>query len=458
MMFKNSLSGEVERFEPIRGKRVNMYVCGPTVQESFHIGHARTYIIFDSIAKYMGLSGYSVFYLQNITDIDDKIIKKAQDLNMDSQEVALKYASEYFGIMHELGVDSVNFYARATDYIPEIISQISRLMEKGHAYIGGDGVYFRVSSFPDYGKLSNQRSEDLIQGSRISENSNKADQKDFALWKMQKPGEPAWESPWGRGRPGWHIEDTAITETYFGQEYDIHGGGTDLIFPHHEAEIAQMRSISGRETLAKYWIHTGMVTLNGEKMSKSLGNFITISETLKRYNGREIRFAMLNGNYRSTIDFSEKAMEEAGKNVRYLNTIKRRLDLHGAVYGNLDLDVAPYRKGIEDAMDDDFNFRSVFRIIMDLAGTAYREFSNLSADSVRSILSTFQWANSFLGIFDMYRNPEVLKKSVELLLDLRKKLREEKNYGLSDLIRSSLVEMGIEVQDNGKDVEWWIRD
>jgi cysteinyl-tRNA synthetase len=458
MKFKNSLSGEVERFEPIIGKRVNMYVCGPTVQESFHIGHARTYIIFDSIVKYMRLSGYSVFYLQNITDIDDKIIKKAQELNMDSQEVALKYTSEYFDIMQELGVDSVNFYARATDYIPEIISQISRLMEKGHAYIGGDGVYFRVSSFPDYGKLSNQRSEDLIQGSRISENSNKADQKDFALWKMQKPGEPAWESPWGRGRPGWHIEDTAITETYFGQEYDIHGGGTDLIFPHHEAEIAQMRSISGRETLAKYWIHTGMVTLNGEKMSKSLGNFITISETLKKYNGREIRFAMLNGNYRSTIDFSEKVMEEAGKNVQYLNTIKRRLDLHGGVYGNLELDVASYRKEIEDAMDDDFNFRSVFRIIMDLAGTAYREFSNLSADSVRSILSTFQWANSFLGIFDMYRNPEVLKKSVELLLDLRKKLREEKNYGLSDLIRSSLVEMGIEVQDNGKDVEWWIRD
>ncbi|MCL4341972.1 MAG: cysteine--tRNA ligase [Candidatus Thermoplasmatota archaeon] len=458
MMFRNSLSGEVERFDPITGKRVNMYVCGPTVQESFHIGHARTYVIFDSIAKYMRQSGYSVFYLQNITDIDDKIIKKAQDLNMDSQEVALKYTSEYFEIMHELGVDSVNFYARATEYIPEIISQISRLMENGHAYVGGDGVYFRVSSFPDYGKLSNQRSEELLTGSRIPENSNKADQKDFVLWKLQKPGEPAWESPWGRGRPGWHIEDTAITETYFGQEYDIHGGGTDLIFPHHEAEIAQMRSISGKETLAKYWIHTGMVTLNGEKMSKSLGNFITISDTLKKYNGREIRFALLNGNYRSTIDFSEKVMEEAGKNVRYLNIIKRRLDLHGGVYGGLDLDVTSYRKGIEDAMGDDFNFRSAFRIIMDLAGTAYREFSNLSADSVRRILSIFQWVNGFLGVFDVNRNPEVLKKSVELLLDLRKKLREEKNYRLSDLIRSSLVEMGVEVQDNGKDVEWWIRD
>ena len=458
MMFRNSLSGEVERFDPITGKRVNMYVCGPTVQESFHIGHARTYVIFDSIAKYMRQSGYSVFYLQNITDIDDKIIKKAQDINMDSQEVALKYTSEYFEIMHELGVDSVNFYAMATEYIPEIISQISRLMENGHAYVGGDGVYFRVSSFPDYGKLSNQRSEELLTGSRIPENSNKADQKDFVLWKLQKPGEPAWESPWGRGRPGWHIEDTAITETYFGQEYDIHGGGTDLIFPHHEAEIAQMRSISGKETLAKYWIHTGMVTLNGEKMSKSLGNFITISDTLKKYNGREIRFALLNGNYRSTIDFSEKVMEEAGKNVRYLNIIKRRLDLHGGVYGGLDLDVTSYRKGIEDAMGDDFNFRSAFRIIMDLAGTAYREFSNLSAVSVRRILSIFQWVNGFLGVFDVNRNPEVLKKSVELLLDLRKKLREEKNYRLSDLIRSSLVEMGVEVQDNGKDVEWWIRD
>ena len=458
MMFKNSLSGKVERFEPIRGKRVNLYVCGPTVQESFHIGHARTYIIFDSIVKYMRLSGYSVFYLQNITDIDDKIIKKAQELNMDPQDVAVKYTTEYLDIMHALGVDSVNFYARATEYIPEIIGQISRLMEKGHAYVGGDGIYFRVSSFPDYGKLSNQRSEDLLSGSRISENSNKADQKDFALWKMQKPGEPAWESPWGMGRPGWHIEDTAITETYFGSEYDIHGGGTDLIFPHHEAEIAQMRSISGKETLAKYWIHTGMVTLNGEKMSKSLGNFVTISQTLEKYNKMEIRFALLNGNYRSTIDFSENLMEEARKNVRYLNIIKRRLDLHGDVYGNLDLDVTPYRKGIEEAMNDDFNFRTVFRLLMELAGTAYREFPNLSLDSVRSILSVFQWADMFLGVFDTTRNPEVIRRTVDLLLDLRKRLREAKNYELSDLIRSSMTEMGIEVQDNGKDVEWWIRD
>ncbi len=457
MMFRNSLSGEVERFEPIRGKRVNMYVCGPTVQESFHIGHARTYIIFDSIAKYMRLSGYSVFYLQNITDIDDKIIRKSQELNISSQEVALKYTDEYLDIMQKLGVDSVNYYARATEYIPEIISQISRLMEKGHAYVGGDGVYFRVSSFPDYGKLSNQRSGELLSGSRISENSNKADQKDFALWKMQKQGEPAWESPWGKGRPGWHIEDTAITETYFGPEYDIHGGGTDLIFPHHEAEIAQMRSISGRETLAKYWIHTGMVTLNGEKMSKSQGNFVTISETLRKYNSREIRFALLNGNYRSTIDFSENLMEEAGKNVRYLNIIKGRLELHGDVYGNLDLDAASYRKEVEDAMNDDFDFRSAFRILLELAGTAYREFPNLSLNSVRSILSTFRWANTFLGVFDTVENPGVLKESVDLLLDLRKRLRQEKNYALSDLIRSSLVEMGIEVQDNGKDVEWWIR-
>ncbi|WP_393970873.1 cysteine--tRNA ligase [Oxyplasma meridianum] len=458
MMFKNSLSGEVESFHPIRGKRVNMYVCGPTVQESFHIGHARTYIIFDSIAKYMRLSGYSVFYLQNITDIDDKIIKKAQDLCVDYQDVALKYTSEYFDIMHELGVDSVNFYARATEYIPEIISQISRLMEKGHAYIGGDGVYFRVGSFPDYGRLSRQKSEDLLQGNRISENYDKDDEKDFALWKMQKPGEPAWESPWGMGRPGWHIEDTAITETYFGQEYDIHGGGSDLIFPHHEAEIAQMRSISGKETLAKYWIHTGMVTLNGLKMSKSLGNFITISETLKKHNGREIRFALINANYRSTIDFSEKVMEEAEKNVRYLNIIKRRLDLHGDVYGNLDIDAATYKERVKNAMDNDFDFRSAIRIIMDLAATAYREFSNLSFDSVRSILSVFKWADTFLGIFEYDRNPEALKKSVNLLLDLRKKLREDKNYSLSDFIRVSLVEMGVEVQDNGKDVEWWIRD
>ncbi|MHB8358900.1 MAG: cysteine--tRNA ligase [Thermoplasmataceae archaeon] len=458
MRFKNSLSGEIEEFRPLRGRRVNMYVCGPTVQESFHIGHARTYIIFDSIAKYLVSSGYSLFYLQNITDIDDKIIKKANETDSSALSVAEKYTTEYLSLMNSLRVDSINLYAKATEYMEEIISQISRLMENGHAYSAGDGVYFNVRSFKDYGRLSNQRSEDLVSGTRVSENTNKADQKDFALWKLQKPGEPAWDSPWGKGRPGWHIEDTAITETYFGQEYDIHGGGSDLIFPHHEAEIAQMRSISGKEYLARYWIHTGMVTLNGEKMSKSLGNFITISELLKRYNPREVRFAMLNGNYRSTIDFSESLMEEARKNTHYLDIIYRRLKNHNNAYGDLEIDVTPFRGGIKEAMDGDFNFRLAFRIIMDLAGKAYHDFPDLSKASVDEISSVFEWFNSFTGVLVHIENSGVLKEAVDLILDLRRRLREEKNYALSDLIRGRLMEAGIEVQDNGKQVEWWIRD
>ena len=458
MRFKNSLSGEVEEFRPMRGKRVNMYVCGPTVQESFHIGHARTYIIFDSIAKYLVSSGYSLFYLQNITDIDDKIIKKANETNTSAFSVAEKYTKEYISLMHILEVDSINLYAKATEYVPEIISQVSRLMENGHAYTAGDGVYFKVSSFKDYGKLSNQRSEDLVSGTRVSENSNKADQKDFALWKLQKEGEPAWDSPWGKGRPGWHIEDTAITETYFGGEYDIHGGGSDLIFPHHEAEIAQMRSISGKDYLARYWIHTGMVTLNGEKMSKSLGNFITISDLLKKYNPREVRFAMLNGNYRSTIDFSDNLMEESRKNVHYLDVIYGRIKIHNGKYGDLELDVSPFIDGIRSAMDQDFNFRLAFTILMEMAGRVYHDFSDLSKASIDKVSSAFDWFNSFTGVLAPIEKSRVLTEAIDLILDLRRKLRDEKNYDLSDLIRKRLMEAGIEVQDNGTQVEWWIRD
>src|SRR3989338_3896037 len=277
----NTLSGKKEAVTLKKGKAVQLFVCGPTVYDYSHLGHARTYIAFDVIVKYLKEKGYKVFYLQNITDIDDKIIQRAQKKGIAAEKLAQDFEKEYLKDMKTLKVDSVTKYARATDYIKEIISQTKRLLEKGYAYQIKDGIYYDISKFKNYGKLSGrtvQQAEDAI--SRIDENINKKNKGDFILWKISKPGEPKWTSPCGYGRPGWHIEDTAITEKIFGPQYDIHGGGEDLIIPHHEAEIAQMEAISGKKPLVKYWLHTSFLNVGGKKMSKSLGNFFTIRDIL----------------------------------------------------------------------------------------------------------------------------------------------------------------------------------
>lgn len=287
MKLYNTLTREKEIFKPIKENRVKMFVCGPTVYDHSHIGHARTYISFDMIARYLKYKGFSVFYLQNVTDIDDKILKRAQESSSDPQELARKFEEKYTEDMKVLGVENVNLYARATDHIPEIIQQIETLLSKGFAYETENGVYFDESKFSEFGKLSNRRIEDL-NVHRISPDSNKRNPGDFVLWK-KKDDEPFWDSPWGSGRPGWHIEDTAISEEYFGPQYDIHGGGLDLIFPHHEAEIAQMESASGKKPMVRYWMHTGFLNVMGEKMSKSLGNFITIKDLLQEYSPEVFR-------------------------------------------------------------------------------------------------------------------------------------------------------------------------
>ena len=282
----NTLTRKKEVFKPIKGKEVKIFVCGPTVYDFSHIGHAKTYTQFDLIVKYLRYLGYKVFYLQNLTDIDDKIIKRANEEKNDPLKLAKKFEEEYKKDMLSLGVDSVDKYARATDYIPEIISQVKRLINKGIAYKISDGYYFDLTKFSEYGKLAKRtalEAEDSV--SRIDENKEKKNKGDFCLWKFYKPGEPFWESELGKGRPGWHIEDTAITEKEFGPQYDVHGGAVDLIFPHHEAEIAQMESISGKKPLVKYWLHTAFLNIDTKKMSKSKGNFITIRKALKKYSG-----------------------------------------------------------------------------------------------------------------------------------------------------------------------------
>jgi len=313
----NTLSQKKEIFRPRQNKKVNLFVCGPTVYDFSHIGHARTYIAFDMIAKYLKEKGYKVFYLQNITDIDDKIIKRAKEKNITPKQLARKFEKEYYKDMKALGITSVSKYARATDYIQEIINQVKKLIEKGVAYRINDGIYYDITKFKDYGKLSRRtvlQAEDAV--SRIDEAKEKRNKGDFCLWKFSKPGEPKWKSPWGWGRPGWHIEDTAITQKHFGYQYDIHGGARDLIFPHHEAEIAQMEAISGKKPMAKYWLHTGFLTVEGKKMSKSLGNFITIREFLKENSPQILRMLVLKNHYRSPIDYSEKEINQAKKELQ----------------------------------------------------------------------------------------------------------------------------------------------
>ncbi|PJE66556.1 cysteine--tRNA ligase, partial [Candidatus Shapirobacteria bacterium CG10_big_fil_rev_8_21_14_0_10_36_6] len=320
MKIYSTLTKTVEEFVPINGMNVNLFVCGPTVYDYPHLGHAKTYIQFDFVVRYLRWRGYDVTYLQNITDIDDKIINRANENGFKWNELSRKFEEIYIEDMKSLGNTSVNKYARATDYISQIVKQVQTLIDKGFAYKTTDGIYFEVAKFKDYGKLSKRtevKENDSL--SRIDEDKEKRGWNDFCLWKNYKEGEPFWETELGKGRPGWHIEDTAITETEFGPQYDIHGGAVDLIFPHHEAEISQMEAVSGKVPLVKYWMHTGFLNINSEKMSKSKENFTTIREALKQYDFRVIRYLFLNTHYRSEIDFSEPTLIQAQNSVEKLN-------------------------------------------------------------------------------------------------------------------------------------------
>jgi cysteinyl-tRNA synthetase len=307
MKIYSTLSGKKEDLHQIAASdAVNLFVCGPTVYDYSHIGHARTYVFFDAFVKFLRKNiGLKVNYLQNITNLDDKIINRAIEQNKSWNDISKTFGDEYMADMASLGIDSVDIYAPTTDYIPEIISQTERLVKKGFAYIANGSVYFNTRKFPEYGKLSHQKVEELKEGVRNESEHGKKYFADFALWKASKDNEPSWESPWGKGRPGWHIEDTATTEKHFGPRYQIHGGGLDLIFPHHEAEIAQMESVSGLSPMAQIWIHTGMLMVNGEKMSKSLGNFITIKDFLAENPPEILRYIILSSHYRSPLDFTK---------------------------------------------------------------------------------------------------------------------------------------------------------
>jgi cysteinyl-tRNA synthetase len=456
MIIHNTLGQKDEEFKPIHAGRVNMFVCGPTVYDNTHIGHARTNIFFDVIAKYLKARGYSVFYLQNITDIDDKIINRANEERKSFMEISDYYFQEYLNIMQNLRINSINYYARASLYVDEIIGQIERIINHGYAYETSDGVYFDVKKFSDYGKLSNQNMEMIRENARGVIKEDKKAPEDFVLWKKMKPGEPYWDSPWGKGRPGWHIEDTAITEAYFGSEYDIHGGGNDLIFPHHEAEIAQMRSISGKKYLARYWIHTGMVNINKEKMSKSLKNFIQTKEILKIYRPEILRFAMVNSNFNSVIDYSEQLMKDSSDAVERINIFYNKIMKIKNPSGDYNLKKDEIIEHFNSIMDNNFDTRGLIRELLSFISEINKNMDNISSDTANDILKIIDYIDSFLNIIYLKKTENL--DAVELIIDIRNKARLEKDYRLSDYIRQKLQENNIYIEDNGDKTVWWVKD
>jgi len=452
MQLYNTLTRKKEEFEPRDGKKIQMFVCGPTVFDFSHLGHARTYIFYNTLAKYLKFKGYDVFYLQNITDIDDKIIDRAKQNGKDPLELSKEFAGYYFEDMKSLGIDSVGKYAPATEYIPQIISQVKRLLEKGFVYkIENDGIYFDLTKFPDYGKLSGrttQNAEDAV--SRIDESVNKKNRGDFALWKFSKEGEPNWPAEFGTGRPGWHIEDTAISETEFGSQYDLHGGALELIFPHHEAEVAQMEAISGKSPMVKYWVHTGLLTINGKKMSKSLGNFITIRDILKNYSPEVIRFMLLSSHYRSPMDFNEQLLKQSEAAVMRIAEFRNKFAFTPPPNESTTVEefIAEAEKNIISALDDDFNIPKAFSVLFDMIFNFNNAFTagNWNKKAISNAIRILNLLDK-LGIvpsnYDYFEFPESIRK----LGEQRENARKDGNYQKADGIRKEIEKLGYKIDD-----------
>ena len=446
----NTLTRKTQAFKPRADNKVQFFVCGPTVYDFSHIGHAKSYVQFDVIAKYLRYKGYNVFYLQNITDIDDKIIDRANENKKDPLELAREFEKEYYDDMKALGVDSVDKYAPATNYIAEIIDQIKRLIQKGFAYEIDDGVYFNISKKKDYGKLSKQDLE-ALKVNRIEPNPQKKNQGDFSLWKKQKPGEPAWESHFGKGRPGWHIEDTAITEKEFGPQYDIHGGGIDLIFPHHEAEIAQIESVSGKKPLVKYWLHNGFLRVGGEKMSKSLGNFTTIREARSKWNNLALRYFFLSTHYRSPIDYTEQSLEGAKNSLQRIWDFMLKLDEINSEQDNSKITklIERVRKRFEKSMDNDIDISGALASIFDFVKEinlliSKNKLSKKDAELIKNQMNEF---DKVLGIL---KKEEELSSEIKLLINQREDARKNKEWKKSDELRDELNKKGYVIEDTAQ--------
>ena len=457
MKIFNSQTGKKEKLVPLDGEKIRMYICGMTVYDDTHIGHARTFLCFDLIVRYLRNSGYKVNYVRNITDVDDKIINRAKELNVDATELTDKYIASMQEDFNDLGMISPDLEPRATDNIESIISLIEGLIDKGHAYIGNKDVYFSTDSFKEYGKLSNRNTEDLIAGVRIDIDEEKKNPADFVLWKQAEEG-LAWDSPWGRGRPGWHIECSAMSMDTLGNNFDIHGGGIDLKFPHHENEIAQSVCATG-ERFAKCWMHTGPLRIDKEKMSKSLDNFITIKEALKEFPVEVIRFFLISNHYRSPLNYSEEGVLEAKSALDRLYTSLIDLDLRKEKHSN-DADlVSPFK----EAMEDDFNVPSALAALFEIVKSINLAKENGNIKEANVLGATLVHLSEPLGILqqkteDYFQIGATLSnEEIQSMIDERNQAREDKDFKLSDKIRDSLLEEGIVLEDTDKGTTWKVQ-
>ena len=462
MRIFNTLTRSKEEFVPLNPGKVKMYVCGPTVYNFFHVGNARTFIIFDTVRRYFEYRGYEVEFIQNFTDIDDKMIKKANEDNTTVKEVGDKYIAEYYQDADGLNIERATCNPRATEFIDDIIEFVSGLIEKGFAYEVNGDVYFRTKKFEGYGKLIKQNLEDLQAGARINVDERKEDPMDFAIWKAQKPGEPAWECPWGLGRPGWHIECSCMAKNLLGDTIDIHAGGMDLAFPHHENEIAQSEALTGKK-FANYWMHAAFLNVNNQKMSKSLNNFLTARDALKEYDADVIRFLMLSGHYRIQLNFSNELLESAKASIeRLYNAIGNLENLISEVNSEKITEeevkylesLDAYRQRYIEKMDDDFNTADAISVLFDLIRDINSNIGiNSSKELCEKALELIRELGLPLGILQKTTKAN-LEEEIEALIAERQQARKDRNFALADEIRDALKAKGIELLDTPQGVRW----
>ncbi len=454
----NTLSRTKEPFETLEPKKVSMYVCGPTVYDKAHVGHAMSVLVFDIIRRYLEYSGYEVRHAMNYTDVDDKIILRANAENIDPYELAERYIDQFKQHLDDLNILPATIYPRATHEIDQIIKMVEGLIEKNHAYEAKGDVYFFVSSDDDYGKLSGRKLEDMQSGFRINIDERKETPMDFALWKASKPGEPSWDSPWGPGRPGWHIECSAMSLHHLGEQIDIHGGGNDLVFPHHENEIAQTECFTGK-SFARYWVHNGMLQLSGEKMSKSLGNLVSIEEFLDEYEPDVLRLMVLNSSYRSPLTFNDETISHAVRALaRLRSALRPATGSQHAMTTRLPIQIQATQSGFTEAMDDDFNTAGALGHLFDLVRSINQ--SRDMGHSNENLVGAQQLLIELTGVFGLQldQQPETdaseAASFIDLLLDVRQELRAQKLWALSDQIRDQLAELGVIIEDSREGATW----
>ena len=474
----NTMTRQKEVFNPVTPGEAKMYVCGVTPYNHPHIGNARPFVTWDVIRRYMKHVGYKVTYVQNFTDVDDKIINTSNVEGVSWDTIANRYIDSYFEVMDALGVQRADIYPRVSTHIDDIIAMIQTLIDKGYAYELDGDVYYSVEKFEHYGELSGRTLDDMEAGARIEVDGRKKNPMDFALWKAAKPGEPYWESPWGNGRPGWHIECSAMSQKYLGTEFDFHGGGSDLIFPHHENEIAQSEGCSGQHPAVRYWLHNGFITINSEKMSKSLNNFFLVKDILEQYSPDALRYFLLSTHYRSPLDFSDERLEEANKSLERLSTaIENLLYLEKCEPGSCDeaqrlLEKAKaYEEEFEDAMSDDFNTALATSSMFGLAKEINIYYQAVTSregvvcqEAIAEVKRIFKFMTDVIGVLEEAwegntgANAAEYEELMQVILSVRQACREQKQWALADCIRDRLAEIGITIEDSPQGARWKKRE